>query len=103
MSSAESKWFAAVATIEHCVLCGTYGIQVAHSNQDRGKSQKADAWLTAALCPTCHHEIDNGKVLSQLERRGMMDRAIVLTFSKLVESGLLVLGKVPKRPTTGAA
>lgn len=103
MSSLESNWFAAVASLEYCALCGVYGIQVAHSNQDRGKSQKAPYCLTAALCPKCHHEIDNGKELPQAERRALMDRAIVLTFLQLVQRGLVVMGKVPKRPTTGAA
>lgn len=103
MSSVESNWFAAVASLEYCVLCSVYGVQVAHRNQGRGKSQKSSPWLTAALCPRCHHDIDNGKVLPQAERRALMDRAIVETFDQLVQRGLVVIGKAPKRPTTGAA
>lgn len=92
MSTAEErKWFAAVATIEDCVLCRAYGIQVAHSNQDRGMGQKSAPWMTAALCPREHHEIDNGKNLSREERRALMDRAIVLTHDRLIRDGLLVL------------
>lgn len=92
MSTAEErKWFAAVATIEDCVLCRTYGIQIAHSNQDRGMGQKSAPWMTAAICPPEHYEIDNGKSLSREERRALMDRAIVLTHDRLIRDGLLVL------------
>ena len=69
MSTAhEKRWFAAVASLEFCVLCGAYGIQVAHSNRDRGMGQKAPPDLTAALCPACHHEIDNGHLRDQGQR-----------------------------------
>lgn len=88
MSTAEEKrWFAAVASLESCVLCGRYGVQVAHSNRDRGMGQKAKPWMTAALCPEDHSEIDNGKNLSQDERRALMDRAIVLTHAALAANG----------------
>lgn len=92
MSTAnERAWFAAVASLECCVLCGRFGVQVAHSNQHRGMSRKAPPDLTAALCPKCHNDIDNGKDLSQLERRELMARAINLTHHALVERGALVL------------
>lgn len=81
------KWLAAVGSLESCVLCGTYGIQVAHRNEGRGKGQKSADHLTAALCPTCHHEIDNGHHLLLDERRAEMDRAIVLTLDRLVKAG----------------
>ena len=87
----ERRWFAAVGTIEECVLCGAWGTQVAHSNRDRGMSQKSDPWLTAALCPACHHEIDNGHLRDQAQRRALMDRAIVLTHARLIRAGRLVL------------
>ena len=92
MSTAQEKrWFAAVASLESCVLCGAYGVQVAHSNRDRGMGQKADPWLTAALCLSCHNAIDNGPDLPQAERRALMDRAIVLTHAKLIRAGRLRL------------
>jgi hypothetical protein len=90
MSTAEERrWFAAVASLESCVLCNAWGVQVAHSNRDRGMRQKSKPWLTAALCPPCHHEIDNGKSLDQEQRRAQMDRAIVLTHNALAQSGRL--------------
>jgi len=64
-TAADKRWFAAVASLERCVLCGTFGIQVAHRNQGRGMGQKSDAHMTAALCPWCHNEIDNGGKLLQ--------------------------------------
>jgi 5-methylcytosine-specific restriction endonuclease McrA len=92
MSTAlERKWFEAVASLECCVLCGRHGVQVAHSNEDRGMSQKSKPWNTAALCPTCHHECDNGKGLTQAERRAQMDRAIKRTHDRLIDSGKLKL------------
>lgn len=80
-------WLAAVGGLDTCVLCGAWGIQVAHRNEGRGKSQKSADHLTAALCPTCHHAIDNGHHLSRDERRAQMDRAIVLTLDRLVKAG----------------
>ena len=83
------KWLAAVGQLDQCVLCDTWGIQVAHRNESKGMGQKADDCATAALCPSCHHEIDNGKNLSREERREMMDRAIVRTLIKLARKGLI--------------
>lgn len=90
-TAADKRWFAAVASLETCSLCGRYGVQVAHRNEGRGMGQKSAAYMTAALCPEQHHEIDNGKNLSQDERRALMDRAIVITHARLIESGQLVL------------
>lgn len=83
------KWLAAVSQLDQCVLCGSWGIQVAHRNEGRGMGQKNDDSLTAALCPACHHEIDNGSHLSREERRERMDRAIVLTLRELTRRGLV--------------
>lgn len=92
MSSAEEKrWFEAVGSLETCSLCGVYGIQVAHSNRDRGMGQKSKPWMTAALCRADHEAIDNGKHLVQAERRALMDRAIVLTHDRLIREGKLRL------------
>ena len=86
-------WLSAVHEIERCVLCGAWGIQAAHSNQDRGMGQKASDALCAALCPACHGEIDNGRDLSKSERRARMDRAIVLTIDQLARRGLIGVTK----------
>lgn len=86
-------WMGAVHQIEDCVLCGRHGIQAAHSNQDRGKSQKASDCLTAAICVPCHDEIDNGRHLPKAERRARLDRAIVLTIDQLARRGLIGVTK----------
>lgn len=88
---AERRWFAAVADIGECVLCGRHGVQVAHRNEGRGMGRKSDPWMTAALCPECHYDIDSGKTLLQAERRARMDRAIVLTHARLALAGKLTL------------
>jgi len=92
MQRKQKAWLAAVGQIEFCVLCGdTHMLQVAHRNMNRGKGQKAPDYETARLCGKCHHEIDNGKDLSKLERRELMHRAIVQTHSILIQSGTLAL------------
>ena len=83
------KWLAAVAQIECCVLCGRYGTQVAHRNEGKGMGLKVDDSLTAALCPQCHHNIDNGGSMSRIERRQEMDRAIILTIMELTRRELI--------------
>lgn len=98
MSSAlEKRWFAAVGSIEHCVLCGVFGCQVSHSNQERGMRQKSAPCHTAAICPKGHDEIDNGKELSQDQRRALHWRAVGLTHEALLKSGYLLL--VPAKET----
>jgi hypothetical protein len=84
-----ATWLDAVRSLEFCVLCGTPCVQAAHRNEGKGKSQKMDDALTAALCVKCHHEIDNGKHLSKEERRARMDRAIVLTLRELFQRDLV--------------
>jgi hypothetical protein len=92
MSTAEERrWFAAVASIGSCVLCGAFGVEVSHSNQGRGMGQKSPPYETAALCRDCHAAIDNGSTLPQLERRALHDRAIRRTHSALIRAGRLVL------------
>ena len=87
------QWLANVHQLDQCVLCGAWGIQAAHSNQDRGMGQKASDCLCAALCPACHHDIDNGRDMDKQERRALMDRAIVLTIDQLARRGLLEAAK----------
>lgn len=75
----ERAWYKRIHDeIPACVLCGRYGIQVAHRN-GAGMALKADYHDTAALCPTCHHECDNGNTLTLDERRRLMDQAIEKT------------------------
>ena len=85
------KWLAAVRSLHYCVLCGAYGVQAAHQNEGKGKGMEQDDCLTAALCPTCHSEIDQGRDLDREERRGMMSKAINLTLVALVKSGKVEL------------
>jgi len=83
------KWLDAVHQIENCVLCGAYGVQAAHRNYGKSMSQKTDDCLTAAICPVCHHEIDNGRQLSRDERRALLDKAICETVAQLARMGLI--------------
>lgn len=81
------KWLQAVRELEYCVLCGSYGVQAAHRNEGKGAGMKTSDCLTAALCPECHNEIDQGKHMDRNERRATMNAAIVLTVEALVKAG----------------
>ena len=83
----DPKWLAAVHEIESCVLCDAWGVQAAHRNQGKGTSMKASDCLVAALCPACHHAIDNGKHMTLAERREEMDTAILATIEELAING----------------
>jgi hypothetical protein len=43
--------------------------------------------LCAALCPTCHAELDQGKTMTKQERRDFWNRAYINTVKELIESG----------------
>ncbi|WP_312800019.1 hypothetical protein [Pseudomonas sp.] len=88
------RWLAAVRSLENCVLCGTYGVQAVHRNESKGMSMKVDDCLSAALCPSCHHEIDNGHRLTKEERRAELDKAVLLTIRELAQRGLIEVKKV---------
>ena len=81
------EWRRAVADLG-CVYCGRAS-QAAHRNKGKGTGFKTDDCQTAALCPDCHHEIDNGKTMTREQRRARMDEAIVLTVTALVRRGVL--------------
>lgn len=85
----DSDWRSAVLGLKYCVRCKKYGVQVAHRNESKAKSRKSSDKLTAALCQECHHEIDNGKHLSNRERRDYMNEAIVLTLLEFDRRGMI--------------
>lgn len=92
-SAEELRWREAVVSLECCVRCGSYGVEWAHRNMGKGMGLKVSPDQTAALCRTCHHEIDNGKVFDREERRAIMDAAIVETHRRLYEAGKLKLAR----------
>jgi len=85
----DSEWRSAVLGLKFCVRCKRYGVQVAHRNESKAKGRKSSDKLTAALCQECHHEIDNGKVLTNRERREYMNEAIVLTLLEFDRRGMI--------------
>ena len=75
-----------------CQACGREDgtVVAAHSNQLRdgkGRGIKADDHRTAALCYTCHMELDQGKSLSKAERVEMWEEAHRKTIGWLFETG----------------
>ena len=83
------EWLAAVRKLDYCVRCGRYGVQAAHMNEGKGMGLKQHDCLTAALCPECHAEIDNGRRYTKAERRVAMDHAVLDTVVALAKEGLI--------------
>lgn len=90
-TAADRRWFAAVASLETCALCGRQGEQIAHRNYGKGMGMKTEAYMTAYLCRECHSEIDSGRDLTRDERRALLDRAIINTHKRLIENGKMGL------------
>lgn len=82
-----SAWRQAVASLGCCVICGKHGVQVAHRNEGKALAAKTDDCLTAALCPACHSEIDQGRDLTREQRRERIDSAILRTLVLLFRAG----------------
>ena len=77
-----------------CQNCGTVDgtIVAAHSNQLRdgkGLSLKAHDFRIAALCYTCHAELDQGSRMSKEERVNMWEAAHRSTIGLLFQNGCL--------------
>ena len=72
------KRLKAVAALP-CQLCFREGqTQASHSNQSthgKGRSIKASDEYTAALCQSCHAEIDQGSKLTKEQRESMWNLA----------------------------
>jgi hypothetical protein len=81
-----------------CQICGAQNgtVVAAHSNQQRdgkGMGLKAHDYRIAALCYTCHADIDQGKTLSKQEKFEAWDEAHRKTIGWLFETGRITLPK----------
>ena len=76
---------------QHCQIAdGT--VVAAHSNQLRdgkGRGIKSHDYRIAALCYSCHMELDQGKNLSKQERVEMWEEAHRKTIGLLFDNGKL--------------
>jgi len=75
----------------NCQLCGSERwVQAAHSNWGGGKGRgiKADDNLTAALCMSCHFDIDQGKELTKEQRKDLWIQAHQKTVEKMQAMGI---------------
>lgn len=92
MNYRSEKLRRAVASLD-CMVCGRSGCtQASHSNQQRdgkGMGIKAHDYRIAAICDSCHREIDHGSSLTKEERRNAWDEAHRATIGALFELGLL--------------
>lgn len=78
-----------------CQLCGSENgtVVAAHSNQLRdgkGRSIKAHDYRIAALCYTCHSDIDQGK-MSREDKQDLWEMAHRKTVGWLFENGHLTV------------
>lgn len=79
-----------------CQHCGAQDgtVVAAHSNQLRdgkGRGIKAHDYRIAALCFTCHADLDQGTKLSREERLNMWEEAHRKTVGWLFDNNLIVL------------
>ena len=76
-----------------CALCFKPGqSQASHSNQQRdgkGMAIKAHDYRIAALCHSCHSEIDQGSQHTKQHRRELWDEAHRRTIGWLFDEGKL--------------
>ena len=77
-----------------CQHCGRSDgtVVAAHSNQGRdgkGRSLKANDYRIAALCYTCHAELDQGRAMSREERLNMWEDAHRATVGWLFDNDIL--------------
>ena len=93
-----------VASLD-CQRCGSgTQVQAAHTNWGGGKGRgiKADDNLVAALCQTCHFEIDQGAKMSRAERQTAWTAAHIKTVQSLLDAGQWPVGiPVPELEYTG--
>ena len=78
-----------------CQNCGIEDgtIVAAHSNQLRdgkGRGLKAHDYRIAALCYTCHADLDQGSKMSKQERINMWEEAHRKTVGWLFENNIIV-------------
>lgn len=79
----------AIATLP-CQACGREGMtQAAHANQGKGGAIKASDARVAALCVTCHTELDQGGTMTKVDRRAYEDEMVLKTYIALMENGKL--------------
>jgi Fe-S oxidoreductase len=78
-----------------CMNCGIENgtVVAAHSNQLRdgkGRGIKADDYRIAALCYSCHYQLDQGNRLSKDQRVELWENAHRKTIGWLFDSGIIV-------------
>lgn len=78
-----------------CQICGKEGeTQASHSNQledGKGMGIKAHDSFVAAICFTCHAEIDQGKNYTKELRKAVWDKAHKRTMGELFKRKLIVV------------
>jgi len=94
MSIYRNKDLLYVTHLLPCQHCGKIDgtVVAAHSNQLRdgkGRGVKAADYRIAALCYTCHSELDQGAKLSKEERIELFEEAHRKTIGQLFELGYL--------------
>jgi transcription elongation factor Elf1 len=81
-----SKRLLEVVASLNCQHCGHYLSQATHSNWhgEKGRGIKASDNYVAALCQSCHTEVDSGNKLSKDERKTLWVNAHLKTLHYLL-------------------
>lgn len=93
MNYRNKKLLEAVREAPNCFICGKQNdgtVVAAHSNQQRdgkGTGIKAHDYRVAAVCFSCHSELDQGKNWLKSERQLFWENAHRKTVGWLFESG----------------
>lgn len=86
MTRANKSHLDRVASLD-CVLCGRSGPStVHHIREGQGMGQRADDFLTVALCPECHqgpHGVHGDRALLRIQKVEEMD-LLVRTLRRLL-------------------
>ena len=81
MKQSEKAYLDRVAQLP-CVLCGAHGVHIHHVREGQGMAQRAQNWLTIALCPDCHtgssgiHGNRNRLKLQKVDEMDLLSRTI---------------------------
>ena len=84
-----SEPFRRLVTSLPCQWCGASGTQAAHRNQGKGLSLKTSDALVVALCPDCHHELDQGTKMTKEQRRDFWNDCYIKQMQYMIETEML--------------
>lgn len=77
-----------------CMACGVHNhgqVVAAHRNESKGIGMKCPDFAWAAMCATCHFQLDQGSAMHREDRRAFWNLAFWKTLEWLWTSGFIVV------------